>query len=476
MNIFGKYKTIGVLLICCVFASCKMLTPVQDKDKAMPQSYADSKDSVNSAQIKWKDFFGDKNLVSILDTALKNNLDLMITMQDIEMARNDVRLRKGMLFPVVNGVAGASIEKVGLYSSQGAGDASAEITPGQLVPENLGNFYLGLNTTWEIDVWKKLRNGKKAAFTRYLGSIEGRNFVITNLISEISKTYYLLLSLDNQLDIIRETIKLQKDALEIVKIQKEASVVTELAVKKFEADVLNSQHMEFDVLQQIKESENKINFLMGRYPQAIVRDKSTFMTQLPQQIKSGIPSQLLANRPDIKQAKFELFATKCDVKSAQAEFLPSFGITAGVGFQAFKPSFLFNTPQSLMYNLAGDLVAPLINRSAIKAEFNKAKARQIEAMYNYQKTILNGFVEVSNQLSNINNLGQAFDLKSKQVDALTQSIDIANELFKYGKADYFEVLMTQRDALDAKIDLIKTKQEQFNAVTDIYQALGGGWK
>ena len=234
--------------------------------------------------------------------------------------------------------------------------------------------------------------------------------------------------------------------------------------------------MEFDILQQIKENENKINFLLGRYPQAIVRDKSTFMTQLPKQIKSGIPSQLLANRPDIKQAKFELFAAKCDAKSAQAEFFPSFSITGGVGFQAFKPSLLFNTPQSLMYNLAGDLVAPLINRNAIKAEYNKAKARQIEAMYNYQKSILNGYVEVSNQLSNINNLNSAFDIKSKQVDALTQSINIANDLFQYGKADYFEVLMTQRDALDAKIELIKTKQEQFNAVVNIYQALGGGWK
>ncbi len=464
------------LLICILFASCKMLTPVQDKDKAMPESYSDSKDSVNSAQIKWKDFFQDKNLVTLIDTALKNNPDLMITLQDIEIARNDVRLRKGMLFPVVNATAGAGLEKVGHYTSQGAGDASADITPGQLVPEDLGNFYLGLNATWEVDIWKKLRNGKKAAFARYLESIEGKNFVITNLISEISKSYYELLSLDNQLDIIKETIELQKNALEIVKIQKEASVVNALAVKKFEADVLNSQAMEFDVQQQIKENENKINFLMGRYPQAIVRDKSGFMAQLPQQIKSGIPSQLLANRPDIKQAKFELFATKCDVKSAQAQFFPTFSITGGVGFQAFKPSFLFMTPQSLMYNLAGDLVAPLINRSAIKAEFNKSKARQIEAMYNYQKTIINGFVEVSNQLSSINNLNQAFDIKSKQVDALTQSIDIANELFKYGKANYFEVLMTQRDALDAKLDLIKTKQQQFVAVTNIYQALGGGWK
>jgi multidrug efflux system outer membrane protein len=476
MNLFRKYKSIAFLSVCTLFAGCKMLTPIQDKDKPMPDAYVDSKDSTNSAQIKWKDFFQDKNLTSLIDTALKNNLDLLMTMQDIEIARNDVRLRKGMLFPVINAVAGAGVEKVGKYTSQGAGDASAEITPGQIVPENLGDFYLGFSATWEIDVWKKLRNGKKAAFTRYLASVEGKNFVITNLISEISKSYYELLSLDNELDIVKETIELQKNALEIVKVQKEASVVTELAVKKFEAEVLNSQSMEFDILQRIKETENEINFLLGRYPQPIVRDKSTFMTQLPQQIMTGIPSQLLANRPDIKQAKFELFATKCDVKVAQAEFFPSFGISAGAGFQAFKPSFLFTTPQSLMYNLAGDMVAPLINRSAIKAEFNKAKAVQVEAMYNYQKTILNGYVEISNELSNISNLEQAYDLKNKEVDALVKSIDISNDLFKYGKADYFEVLMTQRDALDSRLELIETKKQQFNAVTNIYTELGGGWR
>ena len=476
MNIHKKYKSIAVLLVCIIFTSCKMLTPVQDADKPMPQSYNDSKDSINSAHIKWKDFFGDQNLVSLIDTALKNNPDLLIALQDIEIAKNDVRFRKGMLFPSVSASAGAGIEKVGRYTSTGAGDASTEITPGKLVPENLGDLYFGLNASWEIDIWKKLRNAKKAAFTRYLGSIEGKNFVVTNLISEIANSYYELLALDNQLDIVRETIELQKNALEIVKVQKDASVVTELAVKRFEAEVLNSQSMEFEVLQKIKENENKINFLLGRYPQPITRDKSTFMTLIPQQIKTGIPSQLLTNRPDIKEAKFELFATKCDVKVAQAEFLPSFSITGGSGFNAFNPSYLFTAPESIIYSLAGDLVAPLINRSAIKAEFNKAKAVQVEAMYNYQKTILNGYVEVSNELSNINNLEKEYDLKNKEVQAITSSIDISNDLFKYGKADYFEVLMTQRDALESKIELIETKKQQYNAITNIYTELGGGWK
>ena len=136
-------------------------------------------------------------------------------------------------------------------------------------------------------------------------------------------------------------------------------MVSELAVKKFEADVFNSQSMEFDVLQNIKENENKINFLSGRFPQPIVRDTSTFTTRKPPEIKAGIPSQLLANRPDIKQAEFELFATKCDVKAAQAEFYPS-NITQVLHWASMhlKMSYLFTAPQSLIYSIIGSLTAP----------------------------------------------------------------------------------------------------------------------
>jgi outer membrane protein, multidrug efflux system len=471
------YKSITFFAISLVIGGCK--TPsntIKTENISVPASYIDSQDSTNSSQIKWKDFFSDKNLISLIDTALKNNLEVLATLQEIEIAQNNLRFRKGFLFPNVSAKAGSGMEKVGLYTSQGAGDASADILPSEKVPEKLGDFAIGLHTSWEIDVWGKLRNAKKAAFSKYLGSVEGKNFVITNLVAEVANSYFELIALDNKLDIIQETIQLQSNAFEIVKVQKEASKVTELAVKQFEAQLLKSKSMEFEVLQEIKVNENKINFLLGRFPQIITRDKVSFKEQIPMQVKTGIPSQLLKNRPDIKQAEFELYATKCDVKAAQAEFYPSIGISGSLGFQAFKPAYLFTTPQSLAYSIIGDLVAPLINRNAIKAEFNKAKAHQLEALYEYQKTILNGFIEVSNEMSNINNLEQAYSLKLKQVDVLTKSIDISNDLFKSARANYLEVLMTQREVLDSKLELVETKQQQFNALTNIYKALGGGWK
>ena len=477
MNLIQKYLNILFLLFSVIYSGCKSTeTTVNSNSVQIPQSYAESKDSTNSADIKWKDFFADKSLITLIDTALKNNFDVLMTLQKIEITRNDLRLSKGAMLPTVSSNFAYLQRRFGFYTMDGAGNSTTEITPGQIVPTNLPDYFIGLQTTWEADIWGKLRNRKKAAFSRYLGSIEGKNLVVTNLISEVVSTYYELLALDNELEFIKETIKLEKDALEIIKVQKEAGVSNELAVKQFEAEVLNSQAMEFTVQQQITENENKLNFLLGRFPQPIVRDKSNFTNQITTQIKTGIPSQLLKNRPDIKLAEFELLATECNMKAAKAAFYPSFNITGSVGFQSFNTEFLFTTPQSMAYNFLGNLTTPLLNRSAIKAQFNTAKANQIEAMLKYQKTILNGFVEVSNELTNIKNLEQIQNRKTKEVESLTQSIDISNNLFKSGRASYFEVLMIQRRSLQSRLELVNTKKQQYKATINIYKALGGGWK
>lgn len=473
------YKYSAVAGLCLAVVGCK--APVQETATAsapVPEAFSSAvaNDTTNTAGIKWNNFFKDQNLVDLIDVALKNNQELNMTLQEIEIAKNDVRVRKGLLLPQVGVRAGAGVEKVGRYTSQGAGDATTEIKPGVETPDPLGDFTIAAYANWEVDIWKKLRNSKKAAVSRYLASVEGKNFVVTNLIAEIADSYYELLALDSQLDIVKQTITLQSNALEIVKIQKQAARATELGVQKFQAEVLTSKSLEFDILQQIKETENKINFLLGRYPQEIKRTNSNFLKLLPASVSAGIPSQLLMNRPDVKQAELELVAAKLDVKVARAEFYPSLDISAAFGVQAFKPSYLFTFPESLLYSLAGDLAAPLINRNAIKAEFSSANARQLQALYNYDKTILNAYLEVSNQLSKIDNLQKGYDLKSQQVDALNKSIDVSNDLFKSARVDYFEVLMTQRDALEANLELIDTKKEQLNAAVHVYRDLGGGWK
>ncbi|MXV51269.1 efflux transporter outer membrane subunit [Pedobacter sp. HMF7647] len=470
------YWLASVAVLCLSVTGCKVPSMTQvTENKQVPQSYGTTTDTLNTGKIRWQSFFTDPNLVSLIDTGLKRNQELQVTLQELEIAKSEIRFRQSSLLPSVGITASTGIEKVGRYTSQGAGDASTEITSGKPVPDPLPDYLLGVYGNWEVDIWHKLHNAKKAAVTRYLASIEGRNFVVTNLIAEIANSYYELLALDNQMEIVKKNIELQNNALEIVKVQKQAARTTELAVRKFEAEVLNTKSLQYDLQQKITETENKINFLLGRYPQPIVRSSVTFNDMMPGSISAGIPSQLLTNRPDVRQAELELTAAKLDVKVARAEFYPSLGLSASIGLQAFDPTYLAKLPESLLYNIAADITAPLVNRGAIKAEYAGANAKQTQAVYNYERTLLNAYVEVANQMSSISNLQNSYDLKSRQVNALTQSIDISNDLFRSARADYLEVLLTQRDALEAKLDLIDTKKAQMNAMVNIYQALGGGW-
>ncbi|GAA0884888.1 TolC family protein [Sphingobacterium siyangense subsp. cladoniae] len=474
-----KIQWVIAFSLSAAVTGCKVPKATQiQENKFVPQQFTDvdKSDTTNSASVKWREFFTDPNLAVLIDTALKNNQELNVTLQELAIAKNDILLRKGALKPTVGLRAGGGVEKVGRYTSQGAGDASTEIAPGKEMPDPLGDLTIGAYASWEIDVWKKLKDSEQAALNRYLATVEGKNFVLSSLIAEVARSYYELLALDNQLTIIKQNIELQDNALSVIRLQKQAARVTELAVQKFEAEVLKTKGMEFETRQQIKETENRINFLLGRFPQEIKRDKSNFVDLIPAKVQTGIPSQLLSNRPDIREAEYELAAAKLDVQIARKEFYPSLKISAALGLQAFKPSYLFKMPESVLYNLIGELAAPLINKNGLKAEFNTANAKQIQAVYNYEKTILNAYLEVSTQLSNIENLGRSYDFKTKEVEVLNNSVSVSNDLFKSARADYMEVLMTQRDVLDSKLELIETKKQQLNAVVNIYKDLGGGWK
>lgn len=469
------YKTVLIIIMVGVMWGCK--TPhnlFKMENKTVPASYKTAADTANIARINWKQYFTDTNLIALIDTALKNNQELNITLREIEIRRNEIRARKGEYLPFVNIGAGAGAEKVGKYTRNGAVEENLEIRPGQHFPEPFPDFMVGAYASWELDVWNKLHNAKKGALTRYLASIEGKNFMVTNLVTEIANTYYELLAYDNLLAIVQQNILIQDNALQIIRLQKDAAKVTQLAVNRFEAQLLNTQNLQFEIQQQIIEAENRINFLTGRFPKPINRDTATFQNSLLDSINSGIPSQLLVYRPDIRQAELELAASRLDVQVARANFFPSFRITAGAGFQAFNAAYLLS-PESMLISLAGDMMAPLVNRNAIKAKYNSARATQVQAVYKYEQTILTAYIDVVNQLSRINNYTKSYDTKSREVDILNQSITISTSLFNSARADYLEVLLTQHDALEAKMSLVEIRMKLMHSKINIYKALGGGW-
>lgn len=476
MNKMKTFKYVGIAFVLMSVVACKTPTLIQrTESNAVPAAFPTAdKVSENSGKMSWKQYFTDPYLHALIDTALSNNQELNIVLQEIEISKNEIQARKGEYLPFVNLKGGMGLDKGARYTSQGATEEHAEIKPGKRIPEPMPDFMVGAFATWELDIWHKLRNATKAAATRYLATVEGKNFMVTNLIAEIANSYYELRALDKQMEIINQNIKIQSDALNVATLLKNSTRSNDLAVKRFDAQLLKTQAMEFEVQQKIIETENRINFLVGRYPQHVEREKSDFSDIVPNIVHVGLPADLLANRPDIKQAELQLAANKLDVAVAKARFYPNVGISAGIGLQAFNPVYLIK-PQSILANLAGDLIAPLINKNAITAEYKNANAKQIQAVIDYERTILAAYIDVANQLSKIDNLEKGYQLKRQEVDVLKKSITISTDLFKNARADYLEVLLTQREAMDMRFELVEIQVQQMNAMVNIYKSLGGGW-
>ena len=472
-------KTIALALALGLASGCApSITPNRAASTATPGNYTtgQSTDTANIARQNWQVFFSDPILTELIGQALQNNQELNATRQEVEITRQEIRARKGEYLPFVGLQGQAGVEKTSRYTVLGASEEANQISPGRKTPTVVPNFLLGAVASWEVDIWRRLRNARQAAAFRYLASVEGRNFLITNLVADIAGTYYELLALDAQLALVRRNLANQINALATVRAQKEAARVTELAVRRFEAQVLKTRSIQFDIQQHIVEAENRLNFLAGRYPQPIARSLQTFNQASTDTLASGIPTQLLQNRPDVRQAEAQLAAANLDVRVARANFYPRLDITAFAGYQAFNPSFLLTMPQSAVLSLVGGVAAPLINRNGIKAAYYSANARQLQTIYTYERTLLNAYIEVANQLARISNLRKSYTLRNQQVAALNESSEIANNLFNSARADYLEVLLTQRDALESSFDLVDTRQQQLNARVSIYRALGGGWR
>lgn len=421
-------------------------------------------------RVAWQNHFTHPELRALIEAALQNNQELNIQLQEIIIAQAEVSARRGEYAPRVAGTVGVGADKVGAFTSRGYSDEATGL------PAVLGDLSFGLRSSWELDIWGRLQSGAEAANRRFLAAQEGRRFIVTELVAEIARSYFELVALDNAIEVLQRNIDLQTQAYELVKAEKDAGRVTELAVQRFEAELLNNKGRVFDLQQEVVLAENRINFLVGRYPQPVERRAAALDEVLPAQLSSGLPVQMLDNRPDVRKAALELEAAKLDVASARAAFLPALSLEAGVGFQAFDAVHLLATPQSLIANLAGNLVAPLVNRAAIEASYRTANAHQIQVVFDYERTLLQAFTDVVNQLARFKYLAQARERRAQQVEVLARSIDVSNLLFQAARADYVEVLFTRREALDAQMELIELKKRQLLSTVDLYQALGGGWR
>lgn len=441
-----------------------------------PSHTSPSDTKPSAAGRSWREYFADPPLLYLITSALKGNPDLLITLQRVEVARANVQRATGAVWPKVGLAAGAGVRRFGDYTMDGAGNAATEITPGERVPEHLPDLSVGLRSSWEIDVWGRLRNQRDAATASYLATLEGKNLLTTTLVAEVASAYFELVALDHQRAVLSQTVARQEQALAIVRLQKQVGRANELAVQQFEAQLASTQALEVAALEGIQVLENQLNLLLGRLPQPLARTDDAGLAPVGRDVSAGVPSELLRHRPDIRRAELEVQAAKFDVEAARAAFFPRLTISAGVGFQAFNPRYLFSTPASVTYSAFAGLLAPLVNRSGIEADFAAAKAQQIQAMYEYQKAILTGFIEVANGLTAIERSARAVDFRRAQRAAAVGTVEAADALYRAGKATYFEVLIAQQNTLAAELELIEASKRQRLASVGLYRALGGGWQ
>lgn len=458
-----------------VLPSCKIpCLREPESGPLLPDSFNGRVSTDNSAALGVPEFFDDPVLTSLIDQALVGNQQLKILAEDIQIANNEILARKGAYLPFFNIGPMANLNKYSGYTLTGA-DNAQDITPfGSNYPNPVPDFLIGTEVSWQVDIWRKLRNARDAAGMRYLGTTDGRNYVVTRLVAEIAENYYTLLSLDKRLEVLDNIIQLQEQSLATARKFFDAARMTELPVRRFMAEVRKNTSQKLIIKQQIVETENRINFLLGRYPQPVERVTTEFIDLNLHKLSLGVPSQLLLNRPDIREAERELTATGLDVKVARARFYPTLMITGEVGFEAFNPRYLFFTPESIAGNVAGSLIAPVINRNAIQADYLTANAKQIQAVVNYQKVTLNAFTEVINRVSMVENYGKSIEIKKRQLESLEVAVDAASKLFMNARVEYLDVLFSQRDLMEARTVLIETKRDQLSAIINTYQALGGG--
>lgn len=463
-----KRTLLALVWVPLLWGGCKISERTYTAtDHTPPATYNQKGDTTQGNNRNYADFFTDKNLVALIDSALKNNADYNIALQKVQAAKANYLQRKGDLLPTLELRGSSGQTRFGKYTMDGMGNMT---TPGVPYPE-IADFFVGAGASWEVDLWGKMRNKKKAAKLRFLATDAGKNLVATNLIAEVAYRYYTLAGLDEELNIIKKNVQLQESALEIIKLQKEGGRATELAVKQFAALLAKTQGMEYKIKTEIVAMENELNFLLGRYPASIARNPIS-TADADRVTNIGVPARLLNNRADIIQAELELYATKADVAAAKAAFLPSVNLGGTVGYNAYNTHIFFN-PASFAYNLIGNLASPILNKNALRANYNTLLAEHKGAFYQYGKTVMNAVFEVITGIESLENLRSEYRYNKNAASELNDAVTISNDLYIAGYANYMEIITAQKNALEAELDVVQTKQKLLFSSVSLYRALGG---
>ncbi len=422
-------------------------------------------DSATLADVPWQEVFDDPTLRDLIAEALRNNLNLRDAIQQVRIAEANLLEARGALFPDLFVGGSASYNEPSDNGSSGARQGGAV--------EATDQYSVSANTSWEIDIWGRLTSAKRAQYAALLQTEATRRAVQTALIANVARAYYQLLALDRQLEITKETVKNRKADLQTVQSLKEGGVVTNVAVERSRASLAAARASIPTLQQAITEQENTLSVLLGRPPGSINRTSLARQDPLDS-LATGVPAQLLRNRPDVIAAEYRHRSAFELTNSARAAFYPSLTVTAEGGFQSLSADDLL-VPGSLFYNLIGGLTQPIFAQGQNEARLKRRKARQKQARLNLRRTLLTAGSEVSDALSRYQNTTQRIEARQNQLDALDAAVAESRELLRYGEANYLQVLTAQQEYLAAQLDNVNDRLERLQAGVALYRALGGGW-
>ena len=463
------HKIILIFFVSFLVVSCHTRQNYQRAndvvDEKLFRTDAMPKDSLSMANLSWKEIFTDAVLQKHIAKALENNLDIRIALQNIASAEAYLKQSKAAYQPTIS---------VGPDYSFNTSSLNTQF--GQIVGERryINQFDITANLGWELDLWGKLKGQEKAQYAAYLSSVAAHQNVKSNLVASIATAYYQLLTFDEQKKIFSNTIEIRKKNLETTKALKDAGIVSEVAVQQSEALVYNAEASLVTLDVQIQMLENTISLLMGEPSHEI--ERTSLSTQnFALNTDVGYPSALLANRPDVKQAEFNLINAFELTNAAKAQFYPSLRITGSTGVQSVDIDKLFSA-NSVFANVLVGLAQPILNKRQIRTNYEVSLANQERAYLNFRKTILNAGNEVSDALKMYNAQDQFIAFKKKELSAYDKSVEFSQELVNYGMANYLEVLNANVNKLNAEINIANAQYTKLQAGVELYRALGGGWR
>lgn len=458
-------KIYFVACMSLIIASCSITRSYQSPETVAVNAFRGSNelDTANIASIPWKEYFTDTLLQQHISKALSNNLDLKVAVARIKYADANFKQSKLAFLPSANVDASYTLSK-----------PSAAQTGGQASSSSVNLYSLSASASWEADIWGKLQSTKKANIAALLASEAYRRSIQTEIVAAIANNYYALMAFDQQLKIAEQTLEIRKSDTATMKALKTAAMVTGADVEQSVANMYSAKIQAENIRRNIRETENAISILLGQSPDSIFRN--TLTTQVvTTDLKTGIPIQLLTNRPDIQRAELQFRNAFELTNVAITYFYPSLTITGTGGFATANTLKGF-FDGGFYGSLVGGVTQPIFNKGLNKQRLKQAEATQEEALYNFQSTLLTASQEVADALYSYHNASNLSTSRLEQIVSLKKAVEYTKELLKYtSKVNYTDVLTAETNYLSAQLNSIGDKLQQLQATVNLYRALGGGW-